>query len=303
MNNMKLSQPLIMIGIPTCMRPQMLTICLHSIGRSELPENVTMRMVVADNDVNESARAVVEKFARDAPFPVEYSVCAERGHSNIRNHLFDCAIAANADYLASTDDDEGPVSATWLADLYAVIVETGADAAGPAHGERTLVKNPPLPSRNIIISAKIYRDLEVRYDSLFNFTGGGDTDFGKTAIAAGAKFVADPRCRANAWIENPAVAPADAQGHHQGWWFTLKRHYNRVVILTYANRVKNGKPATHILVEALFYFVKGIVLVPFAIFFPGQRWRCVKSLIKSVAYPKSLFGPGTYQPYREMDGY
>ena len=139
------SQPVILIGIPTCMRPGMLAICLQSISESTLPENVDVYMVVADNDVNESARAVVEKFTCDAPFPVKYSVCAERGHSNIRNHLFDCAIAVNADYLASTDDDEGPVNAIWLADLCAVIVETSADAAGPVHGKRTLFSKPFQP--------------------------------------------------------------------------------------------------------------------------------------------------------------
>ena len=144
-------QPMIMMGIPTCKRPGMLEICLQSSGESTLPENVDVYMDVADNDVNESARVVVEKFARDAPFPVEYSVYAERGISNIRNHLFDCAIAANADCLANTNDDEGAVSATWLADLYAMIVETGADAAGPAHGERTLVKNGEIHKLNSIL--------------------------------------------------------------------------------------------------------------------------------------------------------
>ena len=303
MNRAKASQPLILIGIPTCMRPWMLAIGLRSIGQSKIPEDADVRMVVADNDVNESAREVVEQFARDAPFVVDYQVCPERGHSNIRNHLFDCAIKIGADYIASTDDDEGPVSATWLADLYTVIRETGADAVGPAHGERKPVKNPPLPSRNIIISARIYRDFKIRYDPLFNLTGGGDTDFGKRAIAAGAQFVADPRCKANAWIDNPDTAPAEVRGHHQGWWFTLRRHYNRVLVLTYANRTKNKKPASHILAEAVFYLIKGIVLLPLAIFSSEQRLRCGKSFLKSVAYPMSLFGPGKYEPYRKMDGH
>ncbi len=301
----KSSKPLILIGIPTCMRPGMLEICLQSIGESALPESAEVRMVVADNDVNESARTVVEAFARGAPFAVEYSVCAERGLSSVRNHLFDCAVARSADYLAGTDDDEGPVSPTWLADLYAAVRETGADAVGPAHGDeqRRALKNPPLPTRNFILSARIYRDLGMRYDPLFNFTGGEDTDFGKRAIAAGAKFVADPRCRANAWIENPSAAPARARGHHQGRWFTLRRHYNRVRVLTYSNRVNNGKPAALIVLDSLFNLVKGVVLVPFALFLPEQRWRCAKSFIKSAGYPMSLFGPGNYEPYRNMDGY
>ena len=298
-------KPLIMIGIPTCMRPGMLKICLQSIGISAMPENAEVRMVVADNDVNQSGRAVVEAFASAAPFPVEYTLCAERGHSNIRNHIFEYAVEMGADYLASSDDDEGPVSPTWLTDLYAAIRTTGADAVGPAHDDeqRRAVKNSPLPSRNLIMSARLYRDLGIRYDSLFNFTGGGDTDFGKCALKAGAKFVADPRCRANAWIVNPALAPARAQGHHQGRWFTLRRHYNRVRVLTYANRVKNGKPAAQIIVDAMFNFVKGIVLLPFAFVSKSQRWRCIKSFIKAIACPMSLFGPGNYEPYRKMDGY
>ncbi|WP_424947572.1 hypothetical protein [Candidatus Spongiihabitans sp.] len=74
-------------------------------------------------------------------------------------------------------------------------------------------------------------------------------------------------------------------------------------IATYLFRINNAKPATHILAGALFYFVKGVVLLPFAIFLPGQRWRGVKSFINAAAYPMSLFGPGRYEPYREMDGY
>lgn len=300
---MNTARPLILIGIPTCMRPGMLEICLRSIGESAMPDGVDVRMVVADNDAGESAREVVEAFARAAPFAVDYRVCAERGHSVIRNFLFDCAVEMDADYLASTDDDEGAVSATWLKDLYAVIVDAGADAAGPAHDTDESVKNPPLPSRNIIIAARVFRDLNVRYDPMFNFTGGGDTDFGKQAIAAGATFVASARCQANAWIKNPDAAPPQARGHHQGWWFTFKRHYNRVVILTYANRVKRGKPAAHIVVDAVFNLIKGVVLLPFALFSRKQRWRCVKSFVKSIACPKSLFGPGKYEPYRKMDGY
>ena len=86
----------ILIGVPTCKRPVMLAACLESIGRMDFPADAEVRLAVADNDAAESARKVVEEFARRAPLPVDYSVCPERGLSNIRNHLLDRALAAGA---------------------------------------------------------------------------------------------------------------------------------------------------------------------------------------------------------------
>lgn len=140
MNVTQQHKPLIMIGVPTCLRPQMLSACLQSIGEITLPANADVRLCVADNDSGLSAREVVQKFAATAPFPVEYSVCPQRGLSNIRNHLLEYAVNLGADYIACTDDD-CTVSPNWIVSLYAAIRETGADAVGPGEG---IMQNPRL---------------------------------------------------------------------------------------------------------------------------------------------------------------
>ena len=280
---------MIMIGIPTCMRPVMLSACLQSIGEMTLPENVAVRLVVADNDKDESARKVVEEFSRITPFAVDYTVCPERGLSNIRNHLLEYAVTLNADYIACSDDD-CTVNTTWVADLYAVMQETGADAAGPGEG---IMQNPRLPTENIMMSAMLYRDMGLRYDPHFNFTGSEDSDFARRAIKAGARFVDSPRVSAHTQLGE----------HREGWGIYIRHHYARIVMATYVNRIKHGRPIVYILIEAFVYLIKGVILLPFAIFSRQQRKRCFKSFIKAVAYPRSVFGAGKYEPYRKISGH
>lgn len=279
---------MIMLGIPTCMRPLMLSACLQSIGEMTLPTNATVRLVVADNDKAQSARAVVQEFSANAPFAVEYTVCPERGLSNIRNHLLDYAVTLDADYLACTDDD-CTVKPNWLAGLYAEMLAGGVDAMGPGAGS---MQNPRLPTENIMLSARLYRDMGVRYDPHFNFTGSEDSDFARRAIKAGARFADSPRVSTHIPIGE----------HREGWGIYIRHHYARIVMATYVNRIKHGRHISYILVDAVIYLIKGTLLIPFAIFSRQQRKRCFKSFIKAVAYPRSLFGAGKYEPYRKISG-
>lgn len=278
----------ILIGVPTCMRPVMLAACLDSIGRMELPAGFDVRLAVADNDVGESARKVAEEFSCRAPFPVDYSVCPQRGLSNIRNHLLDRALAAGADYLACVDDD-CTAGKTWLADALAAIKKTGADAVNSG----APMENAQLTTCGILMTKRIYRDLKIRYDPLFNFTGSEDTDFARRALAAGARMVQAPF---------PAVLDP-AYGHREGMGIFIKHHFARYTVEAYALRTRHGKPAALVVAGAVVYFIKGIVLAPFAPFARKQRMRCIKSLLKTAGYTRSLFGPGKTEPYRNVSGF
>lgn len=277
----------ILIGVPTCMRPVMLAACLESIGHMEFPADAEVRLVVADNDAAESARKVVEEFARRTPLSVEYSVCPERGLSNIRNHLLDRALAAGADYLACVDDD-CLAGKTWLVDAFAAIKKNGADAVNNG----VPMENAQLSTCGIVMTKRIFRDLNMRYDPLFNFTGSEDTDFARRAMKLGARFMQVPY---------PGLSDGD-YGHRKGMRIFIKGYFARYAMQSYA-AIRHGKPAALVAAGAVVYLLKGIVLAPVAVLSREQRMRSIKSLLKTAGYTRSLFGPGKTEPYRDVSGF
>lgn len=101
---------------------------LRSIGALTVPPNATIRLVVADNDVEPSARERVYALAARLPFDVVYVHCPASNISIARNA---CLESGNGDFLAFIDDDE-TVRAEWLTELMKVAEATGADAVlGP----------------------------------------------------------------------------------------------------------------------------------------------------------------------------
>ncbi|MCL6285644.1 glycosyltransferase [Ruegeria sp. 2012CJ41-6] len=105
---------------------------LASLAAQDLPADVSIRVIVADNDDSDSARATVEDAAASLSVPVQYVHAPARNISIARNACLD---AANADWVAFLDDDER-AEPDWLARLLACATQTGADAVfGPALAE------------------------------------------------------------------------------------------------------------------------------------------------------------------------
>src|SRR5690606_3853758 len=79
-------------------------------------------------DVEPSAAELVQAMRPFSPFEITYVHCPQANISIARNA---CLNESDGDYLAFIDDDEmAPVN--WLADLFATILMTGADAVlGP----------------------------------------------------------------------------------------------------------------------------------------------------------------------------
>jgi succinoglycan biosynthesis protein ExoM len=103
---------------------------LRSIGAMKVPANATIRLIVADNDVQPSARDLVYALAAELPFQTVYVHCPASNISIARNA---CLENINGDFLAFIDDDE-TASKEWLTELLAVAEESGADAVlGPVH--------------------------------------------------------------------------------------------------------------------------------------------------------------------------
>jgi glycosyltransferase involved in cell wall biosynthesis len=236
----------ISVCVPTYKRPEMLAKCLDGLERQER-RGFTHSIVVVDNDDQQSARSVVEEWARRSTIAVVYACEPEQNISLARNR----AVAnASGEYIAFIDDDEVPDPA-WLANLHAAsgrfflaggvlgpvlpqfagtapawLVKselclrtsfaTGTPATDPKH----------MRTGNVLLSKAMIDDLQVPFDPRLGRTGGEDSDFFERMIRAGRSFI---------WCDEARVyeeVPVERQ--------TLRYHVNRALV---RGAVQSGKQA------------------------------------------------------------
>ncbi|SDJ42127.1 succinoglycan biosynthesis protein ExoM [Ferrimonas sediminum] len=103
---------------------------LKSLEQQQLPDDVRLSISVADNDLLESGRDLVEEFKQHTNLEVSYAVQPQKNISMARN----TSVAnAHSQWLAFIDDDE-KASPTWLATLLACARQFDADAVmGQVH--------------------------------------------------------------------------------------------------------------------------------------------------------------------------
>ncbi|WP_274604078.1 MULTISPECIES: glycosyltransferase [unclassified Rhizobium] len=115
------------IGICTYRRPAVVA-TLTSLFELDVPAGVTVRLIVADNDAEPSAKATIDNLRAVSPLDIIYVHCPKSNISIARNA---CLSACEADYLAFIDDDE-TAPREWLSELLQTARETSAEAVlGP----------------------------------------------------------------------------------------------------------------------------------------------------------------------------
>jgi len=118
---------LISICICTYRRPAV-TEAIASLGRLIVPDNCTLEIVVADNDVEASAKERVERAGAEISIPVKYVHAPQQNISIARNTCLDHARGA---WVAFIDDDE-TASSAWIESLFYAAHERQLDIAfGP----------------------------------------------------------------------------------------------------------------------------------------------------------------------------
>jgi succinoglycan biosynthesis protein ExoM len=198
------------IGIPTYRRASELRALLNSLLQMTTPDGLSIRIVVVDNDVEGSAKAIVEEFKERLGPAITYIVEPKRGLSNVRNRILS---VAKGDFLAMVDDDE-IVTQNWLSELVICANQSNADAV-IGRVERAYPPDtpnwvrhlndgaPPLDrallsygaTSNVLIRLRSVASRNLWFDSAFNFTGGEDTDFFARFSELGGKFVFSERGR------------------------------------------------------------------------------------------------------------
>ena len=117
--------------IPTLRRPDSLERALRSVFAQTGSLNRVAAVVVADNDPDGSAAALIERLRAEAPVPLTYAHASIPGVATARNVGLS---ATDATLIAFLDDDEA-ASPGWLAALLSAQTQTGADVVfGPIRG-------------------------------------------------------------------------------------------------------------------------------------------------------------------------
>jgi glycosyltransferase involved in cell wall biosynthesis len=120
--------PHISVCVCTYKRPQMLRRLLAEVVRQQTAGEFTFSVVVADNDEEKSAEAIIVEIAGATSIPITYCVEPRQNIALARNKVVG---SAAGDYLAFIDDDEFPVP-TWLLTLLRTCREYGVDGVlGP----------------------------------------------------------------------------------------------------------------------------------------------------------------------------
>lgn len=186
---------------------------IESLAHLRGIDGLSLRLVIADNDDTDSARAVVAEAARALPFPCHYVHAPARNISIARNACLDAATEGGADWIASLDDDEW-IHPDWLAEILAAVQAAGADGAfgkvqaiypdeaprwvseldfHSSHPEKMRIPIKTGNSGNVALRWRGAPWQDQRYDVARGTTGGEDTEFFLRLYNLGARYTAAPK--------------------------------------------------------------------------------------------------------------
>lgn len=198
----------IVLAVLTRDRPAMLLECLGSLAAMQAPDDCETTLVVIDNNsapgVLAHNRAAVG--LRVGAFPARLVSETRQGIPAARNRAIAEAEACGADALVFLDDDQ-TVPPDWLRVIVVALRETGVDVVKSAINWRFEppgrfrdhfpgdFDDPAAPAREfgiqsvatngVLIAARTWRELGVRFDERFALNGGEDTLFFRDVIAKG----------------------------------------------------------------------------------------------------------------------
>lgn len=186
------------VTVPTFRRPQQLIDTLKSLCDQTLSQ--PFAVIVMDNDIEAAGAQAAARFLKSATFSSQIILVHDRGNCHAYNAGWARALVdyPKFEWLAVIDDDE-IASPHWLTELNQTALITGADLVGgpqvaefastaPLFARKHPVFKPahdqtgPVPilysSGNVMIARGVLEQMPTPFlDPLFNFTGGGDSDF------------------------------------------------------------------------------------------------------------------------------
>lgn len=193
------------VCIASYKRPQLLSKLLESLATQRHPVEISIDVIVVDNDPLGSARKVVEA-ATESGLRTRYFMQPIKNISLTRNMAVE---NSKGEFIAFIDDDEC-ADVTWLMNLYTAINKYRADVVfGPVVG--VLPFNAPAwiktgkffsrenrptgsvvtfgATNNALVRASRIQDISAPFNAKYGLTGGEDTDFFQRLRESGAKLI------------------------------------------------------------------------------------------------------------------
>jgi glycosyltransferase involved in cell wall biosynthesis len=200
--------PTVTVCVCTYKRPELLAALLDSLAAQTFTYN-RFEVVVVDNDKEQTAQAVIDRFRDTHPqISLRYESEARQGISFARNRT---VALANGDRLAFIDDDE-TASPCWLEELSRVLEEGAFDAVlGPVlpvyseetpdwirksrfferrrHADGAVIDSDNGRTGNAMVKAAIAKSRQPHtFDPLLALSGGEDHDFFKWIETQGGRL-------------------------------------------------------------------------------------------------------------------
>jgi succinoglycan biosynthesis protein ExoM len=317
---METESKLLLVGICTFKRPQMLARLLNACAKLEPIPDLRLGVLIVDNDLDASARETVEAARADFPMPLFHVIEAARGIAYARNRVLEEALSLQADYLALIDDDE-IMKPDWLRALYGRMLETGADAIGAdvfwdlppdapawAHALPTSQRYEELYGRqkkkrklrrypstnNVLMKARIFLELGLRFDLRYGLAAGEDLDFFIRARNAGATYDFEPRA---AILEHVPASRLTLK-----WRFSRWINFSSVNVKMHALHHGRASAFRHYFLRSIPGFVTGPAILAAAPFGgPPTLLRGLKHIAGSIGMMKGLIGY-VADEYRNVHG-
>lgn len=204
--------PIVAVMITTCRRPDGLRRLLLALNQQVFQDAPPIvRLVVLDNDAEESGRATCDALRPLLRWPIHYGSESRRGISPARNAAIALALATDPalDNLALIDDDEQPAP-SWLDEMLRIQRDHAADVvAGPvypqfehtppdwvARGRFFEPRTHPDGARldyafggSVLWRASLCREGGHRFGEHYGLIGGSDSEFFTRLHRAGCKIV------------------------------------------------------------------------------------------------------------------
>ncbi len=201
---MKVKYPKINICICTYRRTKSLENCLEYICKLEHPEEAVVVTSIIDNDLENSAKPIVESYVSRFSGDLFYFNEKKRGIPFARNRAIEESNRMNSDIIVFIDDDEWPES-DWLVTLYDYYKRQKSDVIISGHVISDLPSNTPEDIRplfntkkrptgarlsscatnNVLIPMSIINSSGMRFDESSPLAGGTDTIFFCRLVRAG----------------------------------------------------------------------------------------------------------------------
>lgn len=301
------------IAVCTYRRPG-LADTLASLARLELPANMRVGLIVADNDVEPTARKLVDEWRDRLPFPVTYLHAPARNISIARNA---CLEASRARWFAFIDDDE-TAQTSWLVELLRTAATESAEAVlgpvralygadaptwmqrGDLHATRPVWVGGEIRTGytcNLLLDRQKSMVRETRFDKQLGRTGGEDTALLSRLHEKGGRIAFAP----DAWVQE--IVPAERASLR---WLAARRfRFGQTHARLVTAGIGSGVPAIvnrFALVltagaKAAFCFLAALFLA----FLPARSVRQALRGVLHLGAISALMGMSAIEPYGSND--